>query len=110
MDGASPWQRFIRITAPSLKATLITLFVLQIISVFQVFYEPLVIGPKGGPLDSSMSLLLLSYLYAFEDFEHGRSAAVAMVLVLIIALFTLAYRLLLKVLSGEKIIKRRGKR
>lgn len=110
MDGASPWQRFIRITAPSLKATLITLFVLQIISVFQVFYEPLVIGPKGGPLDSSMSLLLLSYLYAFEDFEHGRSAAVAMVLVLIIALFTLAYRLLLKVLSGEKIIKRRAKR
>lgn len=100
MDGANPWQRFVKITAPSLKATLITLFVLQIISVFQVFYEPLVIGPKGGPLDSSMSLLLLSYLSAFEDFEHGKSAAVAIVLVLIIALFTLAYRLLLYFLDG----------
>ncbi|MBR1846414.1 MAG: sugar ABC transporter permease [Bacilli bacterium] len=100
MDGATPWQRFLRITIPSLKATLITLFVLQIISVFQVFYEPLVIGPKGGPLNSSMSLLLLSYLYAFEDFEHGKSAATAMVLVLIIAVFTLAYRLLLRALDG----------
>lgn len=101
IDGASPFQRFIKITAPSLKATLITLFVLQIISVFQVFYEPLVIGPKGGPLDSSMSLLLLSYLYAFEDFEHGKSAAVAIVLVLIIAIFTFAYRMLLNALDGN---------
>lgn len=107
IDGASPWQRFRKITAPSLKATLITLFVLQIISVFQVFYEPLVIGPKGGPLNSSMSLLLLSYLYAFEDFEHGKSAATAIVLVLIIALFTLAYRLLLRVLNGETGNKKR---
>ena len=108
IDGASPWQRFIRITLPSLKATLITLFVLQIISVFQVFYEPLVIGPKGGPLNSSMSLLLQSYLYAFEDFEHGKSAATAMVLFLIIAVFTLAYRGLLKLLNEDK--KNKGKR
>ena len=110
MDGASPWQRFIKITAPSLKATLITLFVLQIISVFQVFYEPLVIGPKGGPLDSSMSLLLLSYLYAFEDFEHGKSAAVAIILFLIIGIFTIAYRLLLHALDsqGKKPKKKQG--
>jgi len=110
MDGASPWQRFIKITAPSLKATLIILFVLQIISVFQVFYEPLVIGPKGGPLDSSMSLLLLSYLYAFEDFEHGKSAAVAIVLVLIIGAFTLAYRLLLRVLEDPSKKKKTKKK
>ncbi len=110
MDGASPWQRFIKITAPSLKATLITLFVLQIISVFQVFYEPLVIGPKGGPLDSSMSLLLLSYLYAFEEFEHGKSAAVAIVLVLIIGAFTLAYRLLLRVLEDPSKKKKTKKK
>ena len=109
MDGANPWQRFIKITAPSLKATLITLFVLQIISVFQVFYEPLVIGPKGGPLNSSMSLLLLSYLYAFEDFEHGKSAAVAIILVLIIGIFTIAYRLLLHFLDeGNKKAKRKN--
>ena len=102
IDGATAWQRFWRITIPSLKGTLLTLFVLQIISVFQVFYEPLVIGPKGGPLGSSMSMMLQSYLYAFEDFEHGKSAAAAIVLVLIIALFTAMYRLLSNVLERSQ--------
>lgn len=94
IDGASSLQRFARITIPALRGTLLTLFVLQIISVFQVFYEPLVIGPKGGPLDASMSLMLLSYLYAFEDFEYGKSAATALILGGIIILFTILYALL----------------
>lgn len=94
IDGASSVQRFSRITIPALRGTLLTLFVLQIISVFQVFYEPLVIGPKGGPLDASMSLMLLSYLYAFEDFEYGKSAATALILGGIIILFTILYALL----------------
>jgi multiple sugar transport system permease protein len=102
MDGASSWQRFWRITIPALKGTLLTLLVLQIISVFQVFYEPLIIGPKGGPLDSSMSLMLLSYLYAFEDFEYGKSAACAMVLAFIIVVFTCAYGLLDKHLKKKE--------
>lgn len=44
IDGAGPLQRFLRITLPSMKGTIMTLLILQIISVFQVFYEPLVIG------------------------------------------------------------------
>lgn len=102
MDGATARQRFFRITIPALKGTLLTLFVLQIISVFQVFYEPLVIGPNGGPLDASMSLMLLSYLYAFNDFEYGKSAATAMVLGLIIIAFTLAYYLLDRFLKKKE--------
>lgn len=102
MDGASAGQRFIRITIPALKGTLLTLFVLQIISVFQVFYEPLVIGPNGGPLDGSMSLMLLSYLYAFNDFEYGKSAATALVLALIIIVFTILYYLLDRFLKKKE--------
>ncbi len=101
-DGASSWQRFWRITIPALRGTMLTLLVLQIISVFQVFYEPLIIGPKGGPLDSSMSLMLLSYLYAFEDFEYGKSAACAMVLGGIIILFTIGYALLDRFLKKKE--------
>ncbi len=101
-DGASSWQRFWRITIPALRGTMLTLLVLQIISVFQVFYEPLIIGPKGGPLDSSMSLMLLSYLYAFEDFEYGKSAACAMVLGGIIILFTIGYAFLDRFLKKKE--------
>ncbi len=102
MDGASSTQRFFRITIPALRGTLLTLFVLQIISVFQVFYEPLVIGPNGGPLDASMSLMLLSYLYAFNDFEYGKSAATSLILALIILAFTLLYSLLDRFLKKKE--------
>ena len=102
MDGASARQRFFRITIPALRGTLLTLFVLQIISVFQVFYEPLVIGPTGGPLNASMSLMLLSYLYAFNDFEYGKSAATALVLALIIIAFTALYYLLDRFLKKKE--------
>lgn len=91
MDGATPIQRFSRITLPQMKNTLVTLLILQIISVFQVFYEPLVIGYGGGPLDSSLSLMLLSYQYAFEDLEYAKAAASSIFLALIILAFTCLY-------------------
>lgn len=91
MDGATPFQRFSRITLPQMRNTLVTLLILQIISVFQVFYEPLVIGYGGGPLDSSLSLMLLSYQYAFEDLEYAKAAASSIFLALIILAFTCLY-------------------
>lgn len=104
IDGATPAQRFINITLPQMKNTLLTLLILQIISVFQVFYEPMVIGSWGGPVnDASMSLMLLSYMYAFHDFEYAYAAASSMVLSLIIIVFTIGYFALLKYLNkGEK--------
>lgn len=103
IDGATPFQRFLRITLPQMKNTLLTLLVLQVISVFQVFYEPLVIGSKGGPVnDASMSLMLLSYLYAFEDLEVGKAAATSVILAIIIIVFTIGYFKLVKYLNkGE---------
>ena len=104
IDGATPIQRFLNITLPQMKNTLLTLLILQIISVFQVFYEPMVIGSWGGPVnDASMSLMLLSYMYAFHDFEYAYAAASSMVLSLIIIIFTIGYFALLKYLNkGEK--------
>ena len=104
IDGATPVQRFLNITLPQMKNTLLTLLILQIISVFQVFYEPMVIGSWGGPVnDASMSLMLLSYMYAFHDFEYAYAAASSMVLSLIIIIFTIGYFALLKYLNkGEK--------
>ena len=104
IDGATPVQRFLNITLPQMKNTLLTLLILQIISVFQVFYEPMVIGSWGGPVnDASMSLMLLSYMYAFHDFEYAYAAASSMVLSLIIIVFTIGYFALLKYLNkGEK--------
>lgn len=102
MDGAKPFQRFARVMMPQMKNTILTLLVLQIISVFQVFYEPLVIGNWGGPLDSSMSLMLLAYKFAFNDLEFAKGAAASIFLALIILAFTLAYFALVRYLNKEE--------
>lgn len=102
MDGAKPFQRFARVMMPQMRNTILTLLVLQIISVFQVFYEPLVIGKWGGPLDSSMSLMLLAYKFAFNDLEFAKGAAASIFLALIILAFTLAYFALVRYLNKEE--------
>lgn len=102
IDGATPFKRFIRITLPMMKSTFLTLFILQIISVFQVFYEPLVIGEWGGPLDASMSLMLLAYKFAFKDLEIAKGAATATVLSLIIIAFTVLYFGVIKYLERKE--------
>lgn len=101
IDGVTGLKRFINITMPMMKSTLLTLLVLQIISVFQVFYEPLVIGKMGGPNSGSMSLMLLSYKYAMIDIEPAKGAAVSVLLALIIIIFTLGYFILEKKLNKE---------
>ena len=102
IDGATPFKRFIRITLPMMKSTFLTLFILQIISVFQVFYEPLVIGEWGGPLDASMSLMLLAYKFAFKDLEIAKGAATATVLSIIIIAFTVLYFGVIKYLERKE--------
>ena len=79
-----------------------TLLILQIISVFQVFYEPLVIGEWGGPSDASMSLMLLSYKFAMKDLEQAKGAAVSVVLSIIIIVFTIIYFTVNRLVNKEE--------
>lgn len=99
LDGANFMQRLWYITVPYLMPNISTLFVLQIISVFQVFYEPMVM--LDGGTDASISLMLLSYNYAFKDSASGYSAATGVILAVIILAFTLLYNFIQKKLSSN---------
>ena len=91
IDGAGAGQRILNITLPSILPTISVLFVLQVISVMQVFFEPLVMTNGGGADRSSLSLLLLAYQYAFRDGRADLSSATTFVLFLIILGLTLIY-------------------
>ena len=90
IDGIGPMKRYFKITLPLMKTTIFLLLILQIIAVFQVFYEPMVIA--GNNVDA-MSLMLLAYNYAYVngEFEYAKSAATSVVLAIIILATTVIY-------------------
>jgi len=90
IDGAGIFRRIVHITLPELYSTARMLLIMQIIFVFQVLYEPLVLT-GGGPNNASLSLMLLSYNYAFVDFVAGKSATVSVLVTLILMCLTFIY-------------------
>ena len=92
IDGAGIWRRLRSITIPSIFNLGSTLLILQIIAVFQIMYEPLILT-KGGPDNASLSLMLLMWRYAFGGgtMDFGRASAVAVSIAFILLIFTTLY-------------------
>lgn len=90
IDGANPFYRFLHITVPSILGLGKTMLILQIISVFQILYEPLVMT-NGGPNNASISLMQLVYRFAFEQFDYPMAAALSVMICIILVLLTSLY-------------------
>lgn len=80
LDGASSWDVFWHITIPMLKPTIALCSIISCISALKVFGEIFVMTPQGGPGGSTLTMVYYIYQKAFEDFDMGYSAAVALVL------------------------------
>ncbi len=88
IDGAGPWQQFRFITIPMLAPTFLFVGIVTAIGYFQLFAEPYVMTPDGGPLDSTLSVVMLMYEQGFRWWNMGYAASVAFVLFAIIAVAT----------------------
>jgi multiple sugar transport system permease protein len=88
LEGAGFFQRIRHVTLPSISGTMNLLLVLQLIATFQVLQEPFVMT-SGGPHDASLTVMLLTYNYAFVDVEFGKAGALGSMLFL--ALLGLSY-------------------
>jgi multiple sugar transport system permease protein len=92
IEGASFFQRIHYVTIPHIAPTIRSLLVLQIISVLQIFYEPLVMTSGGGPDGASESLMLLAYQYAFvKTGKASLSSATSVILSALTILLTIVY-------------------
>ncbi len=67
LDGASTWQRFLHVTLPALRPTLLFVLVTTSIGYIQFFEEPFVMT-QGGPLNSTLS----ASMYTFQQFGFGK--------------------------------------
>jgi len=89
VDGANAWQRFSHITVPLVRPTTTMLVILGIIDSFLVFDQIMVLT-RGGPANATEVIGFLMYLNAFSFFKMGYGAAIAVVMLVVIAIFTLA--------------------
>jgi multiple sugar transport system permease protein len=90
IDGAGIADRVRHITLPGIFNLALTLFILQIIGVFQILYEPLMLT-GGGPNNASLSIMQLVYRFAFERFDYPKATAVSVIVCLILAVLTVLY-------------------
>lgn len=88
MDGANTWQQFKNITLPMLAPTTVFVSIIAMIGNFQLFTEPYVMT-QGGPVNSTLSIVLLMYQQGFRWWNLGYSAAIAFVLFGVILLGSL---------------------
>ena len=96
MDGAGPWQRLWRVTLPVIRHSIMTnlmLITLQTLSAFGLIYTM----TRGGPGDRSETLPIFMYQQAFQDSLIGYGTAIALVLLLVGALFSAVYIRMLRV-------------
>jgi multiple sugar transport system permease protein len=93
IDRASIWRKVWHVTMPQLRGVLLITFILQIVGTAQVFLEPFLFT-GGGPANSTTTLLLLVYNYAFANSlggEYGMATALSIMLAVLLGLLSALY-------------------
>ncbi|UAJ81278.1 sugar ABC transporter permease [Leifsonia sp. ZF2019] len=93
VDGASIWRKIWHVTLPQLRGVLLITLILQIIGTAQVFLEPFLFT-SGGPVNSTVTILLLIYRYAFQNSlggDYGAATALSLMLAAFLAVLSLVY-------------------
>jgi multiple sugar transport system permease protein len=88
VDGADAWGRFVHITIPLLRPTILFVTVTQFIAHFQVFGQPYIMT-GGGPGRSSLTVIMYLYQTAWRYFRMGYGSAMAVSLAIVIIIFTI---------------------
>ena len=93
VDGATSWDILRKITIPLLRPTTFLVTALGTIGCFQMFDQAYLMGgADGGTLKSLLTPVLEIYDTAFRDSQMGRACAEAVILFVVIFLFTFLQR------------------
>ncbi|UGY91054.1 carbohydrate ABC transporter permease [Streptomyces gobiensis] len=97
MDGANAWQRFRNITLPGIRSVSSTVILLSTIWTFNMF-PVIYLLTRGGPGDSSEILVTYAFRVAFLNSprDFATSAAWGVIILVLLSLFAVAYRRVLR--------------
>ncbi|OWY38071.1 lactose ABC transporter permease [Xenophilus sp. AP218F] len=79
LDGASPWQRFWKITVPLLAPTILLCSVMSVLAAVKAF-EEVQIMTKGGPMQSTYTALFYAYEFGIKSLNFGKALAASLVM------------------------------
>ena len=102
IDGAGRISQFFKITLPMLAPTTFFVVIVYFIGALQMFIQVLIMacpyqqGLCGGPLDSTVTIVMLIYLEAFANLQMGFAAAISFILFTIIGIVTIINARLLR--------------
>lgn len=90
VDGVNRFQRLIYITLPQLKNMILVVSTLIFIWTFNSF-NIIWILTKGGPVDSTETLIIKIYRQAFGKFDIGMSSTMSVIIFFILITFSVIY-------------------
>ena len=88
IDGANFFRKHLTVTVPHIMPTIALVSTISTISAMKVFAE-IYVMTKGGPLDSTKTIVYYIYERAFENLDLGYASALAVVLLIIVMVFSL---------------------
>ncbi len=94
IDAANRWSVFRYVELPKIKRVLMIAILLRFLDSFMVYAEPFIIS-RGGPGKSTVFLSQSLMRTAAQQFDLGHSAAISLIYLLIIVLFSwILYRVM----------------
>ncbi|MGW6445315.1 carbohydrate ABC transporter permease [Lentzea sp. NPDC055074] len=90
LDGAGIVKKVWHVTIPQTKFVILMLLLLQVVATMQVFTEPFIMT-GGGPEESTVTVLLLLYRYAFYYNDFGTASALSLILFAVLGVFSFLY-------------------
>ncbi len=95
VDGASAWQRLMLVILPMMLPAIFLALVLRTMDAFRVF-DIIFATTNGGPADATNVLMFYAVKQGMEFFNMGFASAIANSMVIVIALFAVAFILLVR--------------
>ena len=88
IDGANFITKHLTVTIPHIMPTIALVSTISTISAMKVFAE-IYVMTKGGPLNSTKTIVYYIYERAFENLDLGYASALAVVLLIVVMIFSL---------------------
>ena len=86
-DGANEIKKHLTVTIPHIMPTIALVVIISSISALKVFAE-IYVMTKGGPLNSTKTIVYYIYERAFENLDLSMAAAASVVLLIVILIFS----------------------